>query len=93
MKAERWALLCLVALSGCYQAWPFVGPYTCNLGSCPNGLVCDDGLCCRPGGAPACRTLVLDGGSCGMLGATCGAGSALCCDQYFCNGSHCDYLM
>jgi hypothetical protein len=49
---------------GCYQAWPFVGPYQCNTGSCPSGLVCDDGLCCKPFGEPACSTLVLDGGTC-----------------------------
>ena len=34
------------------------------MGTCADGLVCDDGLCCQPGGTPACRTLVLDGGRC-----------------------------
>ena len=62
---RAWPLLALLGAAGCYQAWPFVGPYACNMGgSCPNGLVCDDGLCCQPGGAPACTTLLLDGGSC-----------------------------
>ena len=62
-------LLAAVTSAGCYQAWPFVGPYQCNVGTCPAGLVCNDGLCCRPGGAPACPTLVLDGGVCAS-GAT-----------------------
>jgi hypothetical protein len=61
-------LLLLLSTAGCYQAWPLVGPYQCNLGSCPEGLTCDDGLCCRPGGLPACRTLVLDGGVCASGG-------------------------
>jgi hypothetical protein len=65
LRARAFVLLLTVAgIGGCFQAWPFVGPYTCNMGSCPSGLVCDDGLCCKPGGEPACRTRVLDGGSC-----------------------------
>ena len=61
--------LAVLSSAGCYQAWPFVGPYTCNMGSCPSGLVCDDGLCCVPGGEPGCRTLVPDGGVCPGGGA------------------------
>ena len=67
MSRRAHALIFLAATAtaaGCYQAWPFVGPYQCNTGTCPVGLVCDDGLCCKPFGAPACSTLVLDGGSC-----------------------------
>ncbi len=58
------AFLTAATAISCYQAWPFIGPYQCNMGSCPTGLVCDDGLCCKPFGEPACRTLVLDGGVC-----------------------------
>jgi hypothetical protein len=57
-------VLVLVCTAGCYQPWPFSGPYQCSAGSCPDGLVCDDGLCCQPGGEPSCRTLVLDAGTC-----------------------------
>ncbi len=58
--------------AGCFQPWPLTGPYLCSPvapdsgleGSCPNPLVCDDGVCCTPGGSPACPTLVPDGGTC-----------------------------
>ena len=56
--------LLLGGAAGCLQAWPVVGPYRCSAGSCPDGLLCDDGLCCSPTQAPLCRTLVLDGGTC-----------------------------
>lgn len=65
MTARRLIFFLTAATAaGCYQAWPFVGPYQCNTGSCPAGLVCDDGLCCQPSGTPACPTLVPDGGVC-----------------------------
>ena len=55
----------LALATGCYQAWPFVGPYSCNDNeTCPVGMVCDDGLCCRADGTPSCPTRVLDGGLC-----------------------------
>jgi len=55
--------LLAVATVACFQAWPVVGPYACGKG-CPSGMTCDDGLCCVLGGAPACPTLVPDGGVC-----------------------------
>lgn len=66
MTRVRFFVFCVAMASaaGCYQAWPFIGPYQCNEGSCPGALVCDDGLCCKPFGDPVCRTLVLDGGFC-----------------------------
>jgi hypothetical protein len=69
MRRALMVLLSAAAATSCYQAWPLVGPYHCNVDSCPSGLVCDDGLCCKPFGVPACPTLVLDGGSCAAGGA------------------------
>ncbi|MFZ5468653.1 MAG: putative metal-binding motif-containing protein [Myxococcota bacterium] len=67
--------LCLAVLSAlagwsaCFGPPPFTGPYRCGEAACPQGLVCDDGVCCSPLGEPACRSYVLDGGVC-RSGAT-----------------------
>ncbi len=64
MKQRLVLFVAVIGAAGCFQAWPLVGPYQCTMDSCPSGLVCDDGLCCKPFGEPACRTRVLDGGVC-----------------------------
>lgn len=59
----RAALLLVVALlaPGCLKAWDTGGPWACSEGLCPQGYTCDDGVCCVPGGAPACPTLPTEG--------------------------------
>jgi hypothetical protein len=57
--------MALPALLSCYGVPALSGPYRCDEGGgCPEALVCDDGVCCNPAGAPACRSYVLDGGRC-----------------------------
>lgn len=66
---KRFAVLALVPVTcallaaACFSGWPVNGPYACGKG-CPSGMICDDGLCCVLGGAPACPTRVPDGGVC-----------------------------
>lgn len=60
----RWAaMLAALALGGgCLEGWQSAGPWACDeQGACPTGMMCDDGVCCTPGGAPACPTLPVDG--------------------------------
>ncbi len=57
--------LVIVLGSGCLRAWDEGGPWACGEGSvCPDGYTCDDEVCCKPGGTPACPTLPLPGGRC-----------------------------
>jgi hypothetical protein len=54
-----------LALTGCLNAWEVGGPWRCSSGnSCPATFSCDEGLCCKPGGLPACPTLPAPNGSC-----------------------------
>jgi hypothetical protein len=54
-----------LALSSCYGVPALSGPFRCGeADACEEGLVCDDGVCCSPLGAPVCRSLVLDDGTC-----------------------------
>jgi hypothetical protein len=56
---------------GCLKVWEVQGSFACALDAgCPEGQECDDGLCCRPGGSPACPTLPWDGGCASGVGAT-----------------------
>ncbi len=57
------ALLMVVLCSGCVlKGWTSEGPWACEAdGGCPGGYSCDDGVCCVPGGSPACPTLPVDG--------------------------------
>ncbi|MBX5480609.1 MAG: putative metal-binding motif-containing protein [Myxococcaceae bacterium] len=67
MRTRRAVLLaCALAVTlACYRAPDASGPYQClEDQSCGEGMVCDDGLCCVPGGAPACRTRVPESGIC-----------------------------
>jgi len=58
-------LLAVVTSTGCLKPWDVLGPYQCGKDdSCPGTYVCDDGVCCQPGGKPACPTLPNPGGSC-----------------------------
>lgn len=58
-------LFALAAAVACYRAPDAAGPFQClEDGSCGEGMVCDDGLCCVPDGAPACRTRVPEDGIC-----------------------------
>ncbi len=60
----RRALLLAVALSSasCLKVWDVGGPFACaDDGNCQGGLTCDDGVCCQPGGSPACPTLAVEG--------------------------------
>ena len=61
-------LLCLALLSaGCLRAWDEGGPWACSENQvCPEGYTCDDEVCCKPGGTPACPTLPLPGGRCAV---------------------------
>ena len=63
MTPRRAVLVVVVgAALGCLRPWEPSGPYRCDAeGACPSGFTCDDGLCCRPGGTPACPTLVVEG--------------------------------
>ncbi len=61
----------LLLPAGCYRGPSADGPYRCDAeGQCPGERVCDDGLCCIPGGSPACVTLPGPDG-------TCASGAAL----------------
>ena len=61
------ALLVLLGCSSCLRAWDEGGPWACGVGSvCPDGYTCDDEVCCKPGGTPACPTLPLPGGRCAV---------------------------
>lgn len=60
-------VLGLAALgSGCvFTAWDVGGPWACvDGGVCPEGYSCDDAVCCKPGGTPACPTLPSPEGTC-----------------------------
>jgi hypothetical protein len=58
-------LVLMVSAAGCLKPWDVLGPYQCGKDdSCPGTFVCDDGVCCQPGGKPACPTLPNPGGSC-----------------------------
>ncbi len=55
-------LVVIVAQAACLRSWSLGGPYACDAeGRCADGLTCDDGVCCQPGGAPACPTLAVAG--------------------------------
>lgn len=52
-------------VSGCLRTWDLGGPWKCGDDQvCPGDFTCDDGVCCKPGGSPACPTLPLPGGGC-----------------------------
>ncbi len=53
--------LCALSLCACLEGWSPAGPYRCPELGCTDGLVCDDGICCKPGGVPACRTRPFEG--------------------------------
>src|SRR3990167_7498477 len=58
-RSARWAwllsTLCVLGLPGCLKAWDEGGPWACSENSvCPEGYVCDDEVCCKPGSTPAC---------------------------------------
>ena len=54
-----------VLFSGCLRTWDLGGPWKCGDDQvCPGDFTCDDGVCCKLGGAPACPTLPLPGGGC-----------------------------
>jgi len=43
-------------LAACFSTPPLTGPYRCDLGTCADpDLTCVNGLCCNPGGEPACE--------------------------------------
>ena len=59
------SLACL-AVTGCFKAWDLGGPWACSDGGvCAEGYTCDDAVCCKPGGTPACPTLPAPDGTCG----------------------------
>ena len=60
---KRLLLVFAPLLGACFQAWTADGLYRCG-GGCPEGMVCDDDVCCRDNGTPACPTRVPDGGRC-----------------------------
>lgn len=62
MKTKRLLLLVPLLLS-CFQPWKVEGLYLCG-GGCPEGMKCDDGVCCRETGDPACPTEVPSSGRC-----------------------------
>lgn len=66
MSRLQLILLGLALLFGCYRGSEIAeGPFTCSTGrECASDMVCDDGLCCRPGATPACPTLASPDGSC-----------------------------
>jgi hypothetical protein len=54
----RRLVVVVLATSSCLSAWNVSGPWACDESErCAEGLVCDDGVCCAPGGQPACPTL------------------------------------
>ncbi len=59
---KRLALMALL-VSSCFQAWKADGLYLCG-GGCPEGMECDDGVCCRDNGSPQCPTRVPPSGRC-----------------------------
>ncbi|MBL8957944.1 MAG: putative metal-binding motif-containing protein [Myxococcaceae bacterium] len=59
----RSLLLLTPVLASCFQPWSADGLYRCGAG-CPADMTCDDGLCCRQNGTPACPTLVPASGKC-----------------------------
>jgi hypothetical protein len=60
----------LLSTSSCLRAWDEGGPWLCgkdpsgNDTVCPEGYTCDDQICCKLGGTPACPTLPLPNGRC-----------------------------
>lgn len=55
----------LVLSAGCFKAWDVGGPWSCSDGGvCAEGYTCDDQVCCKPGGSPACPTLPDPDGTC-----------------------------
>lgn len=61
-RALAIGVVCGLALAACFRSWDVSGPWACDAeGRCAEGLTCDDGVCCRPGGAPACPTLPVEG--------------------------------
>ncbi|MFZ5442283.1 MAG: putative metal-binding motif-containing protein [Myxococcota bacterium] len=66
MRAPLLLLLALATLPACLTPWTSSGPWKCSEDdTCPGSYVCDDGVCCLPGGEPACPTLPLPSGGCG----------------------------
>lgn len=63
LQALRWALVAAAVASAaaCLDTWRPTGPYRCPEAGCTGGMICDDGVCCLPGGAPACRTRPFEG--------------------------------
>lgn len=53
-----------LGFTGCLSAWDVSGPWACRDDTCPTGFTCDDGVCCKPGGTPACPTLPAPNGTC-----------------------------
>jgi hypothetical protein len=54
-----------VLLTGCLSPWEVGGPFACSAqGTCATGFTCDDGVCCKPGGSPACPTLPSPNNTC-----------------------------
>jgi hypothetical protein len=64
-RALLWVVLA-TAQASCFAVPPLTGLYRCaEDAECGGqGSVCDDGLCCVPGGEPACRTRVDAQGNC-----------------------------
>lgn len=59
------AVVMTLSATSCLRGWDEGGPWACSEGSvCPEGYTCDDEVCCKPGGTPACPTLPLPGGRC-----------------------------
>ncbi len=58
-------LLISVAGAACLKPWSGEGTYRCNADeTCPRDFTCDDGLCCKVDGTPACPTLPNTNGTC-----------------------------
>jgi hypothetical protein len=59
----RLFLFCvLISTTSCLRAWEVGGPWACDKDEvCPTDFTCDDGICCVPGGTPACPTLPFKG--------------------------------